>query len=213
VNLVNELQVSAERDDVMTVLRKAKRLASKLGVADIDDWLQCEQEGHSGGHPVPKYRVVKGHLVFKSNGPIPVGWGMLATGVMDYPGGVTVDRDIPDAMAEVLAMTAQANEKNHGLYMTLPDAQTNHYLHGTMNELIADRVTFLLRLNIGQILAIPEAVKNRVLDWSGLLERKGVLGENMTFNEAERKLAHTITFNISNSKIEQLNNQGNNIRG
>lgn len=43
MNLVNELQVSAEQDVVLTVLCKAKRLASKLDRSDITEWLRNEQ--------------------------------------------------------------------------------------------------------------------------------------------------------------------------
>ena len=73
MNLVNELQVSAEQDEVLTVLRKAKRLASKLGVDDINQWLRAEQEGYEKGDTIPKYRMIKASLVYKTNGPIPLG--------------------------------------------------------------------------------------------------------------------------------------------
>jgi hypothetical protein len=48
MNLVDELQVSAESDDVLTVLRKAKKLASKLERNDIAEWLEAEQEKEKG---------------------------------------------------------------------------------------------------------------------------------------------------------------------
>ncbi len=213
MNLVNELQVSAERDDVLTVLRKARRLASKLGVNDIDDWLAAEQDGYDAEQPVPSYRMVKGYLCFNTNGPIPVGCGHVATGIMDYPGNIGVDRPMLDAMGEVLALLEPTSGKaKHGLYMPV-DNRILRELRNTLNEYIADQVTFLLRMNVAQVRAIPEAVKDKILNWALALERRGVLGENMTFSEKEKSEAHAITFNISNSKIEQLNNMGNNHKG
>jgi len=58
MNLINELQASAENDDVLTALRKAKRLASKLERQDIAVWLQAEQGGYAPGQPVPEYRKI-----------------------------------------------------------------------------------------------------------------------------------------------------------
>jgi len=213
MNLVNELQVSVERDDVLTVLRKARRLASKLGVDDIDDWLGAEQNGYREDQDVPTYRMVKGSLCYNTNGPIPVGWGQVGTGIMDYPGGFCVDRPMLDAMGEVMALIERTTTNtNHGLYLQV-DNDGLHQFRRTLNPYIADQVTFMLKMNVVQVRAIPEAVKDKVMDWALALERRGVLGENMTFSEKEKTEAHAITFNISNSKIEQLNNMGSNHKG
>ncbi len=58
MNLINQLQVSAENDDVLTVLRKTKRLASKLERQDIAAWLEAEQAGYDSNDAVPEYRQV-----------------------------------------------------------------------------------------------------------------------------------------------------------
>ena len=213
MNLVNELQVSAEREDVLTVLRKARRLASKLGVNDIDEWLKAEQNGYADGQDIPKYRMVKGSLVFNTNGPVPVGLGMTGNGIMDYPGGFVVDRPMVDSMGEITALIESVQATRNGLFMQMNETSMLRELRRNTNEFLADRVTFMLKMNTAQVRAIPEAVKDKILDWACELERRGVHGESMTFNENERRLAHAITFNITNSKIEQLNNMGNNHKG
>src|SRR4051812_26630207 len=81
MNLVNELQVSAEKDDVLTVLRKTKRLASKLGRQDINDWLRSELEGYTDSATVPDYRQVRATIAMNTNGHIPAGFGYLANGI------------------------------------------------------------------------------------------------------------------------------------
>jgi hypothetical protein len=47
MNLVDELQASATKDDVLNVLRNTRRLASKLKRHDITEWLQAEQDGYN----------------------------------------------------------------------------------------------------------------------------------------------------------------------
>lgn len=213
MNLVNELQISAEQDDVLTVLRKAKRLASKLGVDDINHWLRCDQEGYATGQAIPKYRTVLGSLVFKTNGPIPMGMGMVGQGVMDYPGNFTVDRMLPDSMGEIISIIRQCRQKNHSLYLPLDQSNLLRQLRGYLHPTVAGNVSFLLKLNTGQVRAIPEAVKDRVLEWACGLERRGVLGDNMTFSDKERAIAHSITFNLNNCQVGRLNNIGQNKQG
>lgn len=212
MNLVNELQVSSEKDDVLTVLRKAKRLASKLGLDDINHWLQCEMEGYGANDAMPKYRTVKATLVYNTNGYIPAGFGYMQNGIMPYPGNYTVDRGMPDSMSEILTMISALQERNHGLYYPLDESKVLRTLRNNFDPMIANRVTFMLQMNGGQVQAIPEAVKNKVLDWACELERRNVHGENMTFNDKEKTEAHNITFNIYESTIEQLNNMGQNLR-
>jgi len=213
MNLVNELQVSAEREDVLTVLRKAKRLASKLGVADINHWLQSEMEGYDEGPALPKYRVIKATLVYNTNGYIPAGYGYMASGIMPYPGNITVDRFLDDSMSEVLAMIASVEERNYGLYCPIDESNALRELRNAMHPSIANRVTFMFQMNSGQVRAIPDAVKDKVLDWACELERRGVHGEGVTFNEKEKQIAHTIVFNIKDSTVGQLNNMGRNVLG
>src|SRR5690349_19638751 len=86
MDLVNELQISAENEDVLTVLRKTRRLASKLDRKDIADWLQHEQDGYPDGQSVPDYRKVSVTLALHTNGTyIPGGYGTAIRGTIDVP--------------------------------------------------------------------------------------------------------------------------------
>src|SRR5690242_18441517 len=85
MNLVNELQVSAEEDDVLTVLRKTKRLASKLDRQDISEWLQAEQDGYPDNFPIPDYRLIRMSLAYDTDGLVPAGFGYLRDGAVDLP--------------------------------------------------------------------------------------------------------------------------------
>lgn len=216
MNLVNELQVSAERDDVLTVLRKTKRLASKLGRQDIGDWLRSELEGYTDKDSVPDYRQVKTTIAMKTNGYVPAGYGFVADGIQELHGFSDFAPTLPivDPVSAVLAWIESLTAKGHGIYFpvargTGPDDFLRKHVHPMFNE----QVTFLCRMNDSQIKGIPEQIKDKVLDWACALEQAGVHGENMSFDDREKQIAHTITFNISQSKIEQLNNMGTNQRG
>jgi hypothetical protein len=79
--------------------------------------------------------------------------------------------------------------------------------------MFAHQITLLLHLNGAQIAAIPNHIKDKVLDWACALEAGGVTGEGLSFSAKEKEIAPSVTFNISNSQIEQLNNLGTNQRG
>jgi hypothetical protein len=214
MNLVNELQISAERDDVLTVLRKARRLASKLGATEILDWLDSEQSGYTTKTSLPNYRKVKGKLVYRTNGYVPAGYGMIMNGIADVGSGTfTIDWYVPDSISQVLVMIDAVTTKNHGLYFPLPNDERTEGLRSNFDSFVADQISFMIELNRSHVVVIPEAVKDKVMDWALALERSGVSGEGLTFSDKEKTEAHAITFNINNSKIEQLNNMGDNRKG
>ncbi len=45
---------------------------------------------------------------------------------------------------------------------------------------------------------LTSAIKDKLLDWSLELEKRGILGEDMSFDEKERKSARSQTFHIQN---------------
>jgi AbiTii len=73
-------------------------------------------------------------------------------------------------------------------------------------------VTFLIKMNTNQLKAIPEHIKNHVLNWACDLEAAGVTGDGMSFSPMEKATAQNVVFNINNSHIEQLSNSGVNRR-
>ncbi len=214
MNLVNELQVSAEQDDVLTVLRKTKRLASKLDRQDIAVWLQAEQNGYPDEMPVPEYREIVTSFAFDTNGYIPAGYGRIVKGVIDLPSlGVPLPFAAKQSISVILNWIDRVKTGGR-LFMPLDDtdfAQTVRRAYG-FNPQFAHQIILLFSLNESQILAIPEQIKDKVLDWACDLERAGVTGEGLTFSTKEKQIAHSVTFNIDNSTIGQLTNSGTNQR-
>lgn len=213
MNLVNELQVSAERDDVLTVLRKTMRLASKLDRKDISVWLDSEQDGYPEGTIVPDYRRIRVTLAYNTNGYIPAGYGRLMSGVQDLPGDFDTRVPISNPLSSVMEWIA-GMDKGNGVYQHVDD-QLDRLIRQTyrFNPMISQQISLLLHLNAAEVRAIPERIKDKVLRWALALESAGVTGDGMTFSLKEKEIAHSVTFNITGSNIEQLSSSGVNLKG
>lgn len=217
MNLVNELQVSAEQDDVLTVLRKTKRLASKLGRQEILDWLQAEQAGYPTGQPIADYRRVRSSIAYNTNGYVPAGWGYMKNGIEDLPIGSDFPVEIRDPISTILSFIEGVHKTEGGnLFIPIEEGSDfSRLIRSTFrfNELISHQITFVQRINFSQYRAIPEQIKDKVLDWACNLEAAGVCGDGMSFTAKEKEISHAITFNISGCNIDQLNNMGTNRKG
>jgi hypothetical protein len=215
MGLVNELQESAERDDVVTVLRKAKRVSSKLGLSDISEWLTHEQDGYPDGAELPAYRRVRITLCYDTNGFVPAGFGYRKRGIEPLPdlGVGALDVPVGEPINTVAEWVKSLNGKNH-VHMTIaPEIadQLRNVLDSNDPGLL-NRITFLSRLSDSDLSNIPEQVKNRILDWACKLETAGVTGDGQSFTSQERSAAQHVVFNIYNSTIDQLNNGGTNLK-
>jgi hypothetical protein len=211
MNLVNELQVSAENDHVLTVLRKTTRLASKLDRQDILQWLECEQSGYGKDHPIPKYREVGTLLAMKTNGFVPMGFGKIFSGTMDLPpAGLTVAVPIPDPISTIMSWMESGGD---GKEVASPIDRGTPYDMAIrsfyqVDPMFAHQISFVLHYNSAQIRAIPERIRDKVLEWACALERAGVTGEGLSFSAKEKQIAHSVTFNNYGCHIEQLSNSG-----
>jgi hypothetical protein len=215
MGLVNELQESAERDDVLTVLRKAKRVSAKLGLREISDWLDHEQNGYPPDTKVPSYREVGVTFCYNTNGYIPAGYGLLQNGIVPLPNfcpGVKVP--VVDPVTTVVSWIQQMNDGQDGIYRVI-DGEMGERLRNMMQcdwPEILNQISFLARLNKSQLRAIPEQIKDKVLDWACALERAGVTGDGQSFSGPEKTSAERVVFNITDSTVEQITNSGRNIK-
>jgi len=216
MNLVNELQVSAEKDDVLTVLRKTKRLASKLNRQDIAEWLRSEQSGYTDGQSVPDYRKIGTTLAYKTNGYIPAGYGHLMNGIEDlHSCDLTAPAHLRDSISTVLSWIEGLN-KGEGIYHPIAEgSDCSRAIRSVVHfhPMFARQITLMLHLNGCQIRGIPEQIKDKALEWACALEAAGVTGDGLSFSSKEKQIADSINFNIINSHIEQLTNSGTNRRG
>jgi hypothetical protein len=215
MDLVNELQISAGRDDVLTVLRNTMRLASKLNRDDISEWLAAEQSGYPDNRNVPDYRMIGVTFAYNTNGFVPAGFGRITNGLQPLPApNFDVRVPVGAPLSAVMTWIADLDKGEQGIYQTV-DERMDQLLRDMywFDPMYAQQITLMLRLNDSQVRAIPERIKDKVLEWALALERAGVTGDGLTFTAREKEIAHSVTFNISHCQIEQLNNLGTNLKG
>src|SRR5262249_17041681 len=144
-----------------------------LNRQDIAEWLQAEQVGFFSGQSVPEYRKITTTLALETNGPVPAGFGFTQNGRIDLPHYDLTDRvHVRDSINDVLEWIKGLGSHN-AIYFPIPEG--DEYSRAIrkvirVNPRFAHQVTFLLRLNELQIKAIPEHIKDKVLDWACALE-------------------------------------------
>jgi len=154
-------------------------------------------------------------LELRTNGYVPAGYGYLMKGIVDIPSsGLDLRMPFRDSISSVLSLIENLKDGNWA-YLPLEDGSEmsrslRSYFH--IDPMFTRQISFLSRLNPIQIKAIPEQIKDKVLEWACDLESAGVTGDGLSFSPKEKEVAHSITFNIHNCSIEQLNNMGMNLR-
>jgi len=202
MGLLNELQETAKRDDVLTLLQQAKLVSAKLGCKDICRWLEHEQNGYPDADAVPRYRLIPVTLCYKTNGPARAGGGQSGNGIVPLSGIVKgCENPMIRSISEVLLLV-EAVKSGQGMYIPLPPEVTKS-LHGALKcnkpEML-HQVTFMAQLDSSRVHAIPEQITSKVLDWACDLEAAGVTGDEQSFSDNEKQAAQTVVFNIDNSK-------------
>ena len=184
---VHELQELAtdQNVDVVTLLRKALLVATKLHLGEFRDWIDCELNGYFGKKDVPPYRRLHAEVWVKNpyHGLVPVMFAdsrianaFCQIEVRDPVGGLKhiLDNQGPGASAPIFPLTAQQTalilEQQGGL--DLPPVRT---------------------VSENQLASILDAVRTAILGWALRLENEGILGEGITFTpkEVERAVAST----------------------
>jgi hypothetical protein len=197
MGIVNELQASAESEDVLTALRKAKRVASKLNRQDISEWLDHEQNGYPNGSQVPEYRMIPVTFAYNTNGYIPAGYGLLKSGIENI-GGLGLGLRIPlgESIGRVLTYIER---EGRSIYQRL-DGDVAHQIRSLFrasDPAIVSQLTFLAELNPTFIHDIPNQIKNKILDWALSLEKAGITGDDQSFTDPEKRLAQLTNFFFS----------------
>ena len=165
-SIVLELQRELlQRDcDVMQVLRKAHLIAVKLNLTEFDAWIQGELHGYTcEAEKLPAYRHMKGEL--KAKNPR-LGW---IPAILSTQNGQTFDT-IP--IYESLSSLIDVGQKAKGNYFcySYPPEFSMKICRQAGAPTYMEIALFISTYRI------VEAVE---------LEGKGILGENMTFNEME----------------------------
>jgi len=180
-SLVEELQRDAldQRVRLSDILRKAKAIAVKLDLPELEKWVQNELNGYQSGADVPDYRIVIGQV----QGFNPYhGWRPV-----QFNDTVTeqkfTKRHITSQVAELESLMAKSSD---GQLQVPLSAEAQHLLRNVTGF----DFEFTTAMSASDVVGILDAVRNALLDWSLKLEKLGVRGEGMSFSDDERRKAH-----------------------
>jgi hypothetical protein len=185
--------IASGQKTLTQLLRETKLIAAKLNLADVEQWVDYELEGYPKDVDPPKYRTYYTESIQIRN---PVhGW--------IFAGHMRLPRFAHESIAE-LENLSRGEDLTSAVAKNFP---VTDGLGMGMASQWPQRVVF----SSSQMKTIIEAIRNELLKWSIELERRGIKGEDMSFNEQEKQSAakqvfnigtvHGMVGNISNSQV------------
>jgi hypothetical protein len=186
-SLVLELQQDASSGTTALpdVLRKARMVATKLKLTEMNAWIEYELHGYPDEAEIPKYRILQGDV--RANNHIN---GFL------MPVRFINDPELQNKISE--CHIRQSIGSLHEVIASAPEyVQVRYSEHELMNyrRIFKEDLAFMpfRKLEKPQVTSIFDAVRNRILDWTLRLEAEGILGEGLTFTPQEKDRAAAMT--------------------
>lgn len=188
VVLALQKEVTQSDCDIVSVLRRAHLIAAKLNLNDFNQWIVNELNGYDSEMDVPEYRCVPGQLkAFNpSRGWIPV---MLSDPkVEEYLSHPIV----LNSLSEIISLC-----KGSGSSLVFSLTAENQKV---LNAGSSAPIQMQMAIHVSKSAAadIIEKVKNTLIEWTLELEAKGILGDEMSFNEQEKEIAKTMPQQVNN---------------
>lgn len=179
---------------VATILRRAKVIASKLGLSDLNAWIDAELNGYKCSmKELPEHR--KGVGQPKYFNPYN-GWQPIHTGD-DHLGEIVRTVFLTQSISEIEHLVT--NGDGQMLHMSY-----NPSIVEMIQECLPARLEVALHFSKVEAVAALDFVRNRTLDWALQLEERGVVGEGLTFEAADKKEAAVVTNNIYGGTVGVL---------
>lgn len=174
------------KQPVTDLLRRVKFTAAKLGLGKIEDWVEQELNGYDG--MPPDYRVV--HGIPMARHPYR-GWEEIG-GEVEW----LSKRPNNQAISSIESIAVNAT-KTTRLHMPFPDkitAELNRLngSHGWNCALVCPP---------SEMFRILDKVRNLVLDWAINLQKAGIMGSEVNFNDAEKEKAQSASTTINIGSI------------
>ncbi len=189
-SIVLELQneIVSSNCDVVNILRKAHLIASKLKLADFDQWIQHELNGYPDKESCPEYRKVCGSL--KAFNPYR-GWIPTLIQDNEYEKKIC-ERKLVNSISEIISLC-----QSSGNVLTLDFSGEQLALFDKMADSLLP-MDYALHVPTTAVKDIEEKVKNTILEWTLKLESEGIVGENMVFSETEKESAVNMPQTVNN---------------
>ena len=188
--IVLELQneIVSSNCDVVNILRKAHLIASKLKLADFDQWIQHELNGYPDQESCPEYRKIHGSL--KALTPY---HGWIPALIQDNKfEKIICEKKIANSISEIISL---CESSGNGL---ISEFSGEHL--ALLNKMFDSPfpMKYALHIPTTAVKDIEERVKNTILEWTLKLESEGIVGENMVFSETEKDCAANIPQTVNN---------------
>jgi hypothetical protein len=171
-SLVLELQKESLDENVplKSLARKAMLISQKLGLDD--SWAQCELYGFTEKEP-PLYRVVNGQIVAEvpGRGYLPI----------DLPENLSTKMDSFTLRQPIAELEVISGYKNNFAFIPLPSG-----LQGNLRDIFCNQYMYYFRIPLSQIVSLLDTIRSQILSFTLRLEKEGVLGEGMSFNNTEK---------------------------
>lgn len=214
-SLVLDLQQEVLKSDcdVLHALRKAHLIAVKLHLIEFDSWIQSELNGYEINQDmIPEYRQITGQLKAWNpyHGWVPV---IMQDSKLEE---ILCHRKMEESIGEIIELY---NKSKGNIVMTFSAdvaAKLDSWSDAPFNT------NYSLHVSRHLLKSIVDKVINCLMEWTLKLEEKGIVGEDMTFNENESTTAKEIPQqvnyyygpvvhgNISSSQIVSGNNNSAN---
>lgn len=203
-SIVLDLQqeVISQECDIIQALRKAHLIAAKLGLNDFDKWICNELNGYANAEDCPEYRTINCEL--KALNPYR-GWIPI---VIDSPKiEKTLNRKIIiQSLSEIVSLTKNSNGN-----LTIHCSGKEQEMFNMLSENTIP-MQFAYHVSPAAVADIIEKVKNTLLEWTIQLEKEGIQGEGMVFNDKEKEQAKSVsqTINYYYGNTNVVNGQAKN---
>jgi hypothetical protein len=187
-SIVLELQKDAVREEesISALLRKACFIAYKLNLPEFSEWIKQELNGYQD--KVPNYRIIQGS---------PRGWN-------PYHGWIPIQFE-DHKMGEELSKRSCSQsiiELEHLVSGGKIDELEMRYSYEIQNQLSMESVGYHTEVKMffgrGRIIKIIGSVRQIILEWALKMEKDGILAENMSFTDKEKKNAVNLPQNVNN---------------
>jgi len=187
-SLIEELQRDALNPNVRVadLLRKAKTIAVKLDLPELEKWVENELNGYRSAD-VPDYRILEGHVrgLNPHRGWIPV---LFKSNAREQ---AFTKRHIRTMVAEMESLTANSGGGELTILLSAEEKRALRRRSGLNFD-------FAIFVPSSALIGILDAIRNALLDWSLKLEKLGVRGDGMSFSPDEREKAREaqVIYNI-----------------
>jgi len=169
-SLILELQtmVTDSGNGVLDLLRKALLVASKLEIEDFAKWARSELHGYNVSDSVPKYRFIRTELKV---------WNPY-NGLMPFYVSPEIENDLCDIHLRAPISHVVAAIKKKDWYPSIPFSPEQR--NALMDIQDWPQMEPVRRVSVTCMIAIEDAVRSTILDWTLQLEKQGILGADLT---------------------------------